>query len=395
MPRLPQARGSRGEERILHRLGGWGGELSRRAEFRLAAAVADVEDAVLHADIVPDYRWATDCLLLRSESLNSSAIEGVHSSLEGLVAPPDKQSVADRTALGNWDMLNAAVEKAQELQPFTVEDVKELHHTLMIRSDNSQVAGIFRRGSDCVDELMDDLEGIINNSDLPPIFKATLVHAQFETIHPFADGNGQVGRALILVVLGRSGLTSGAPMPFSHALLENGQAYCRVLARYQRFTGDRADPLRWRLLEEMALLMADCAHGAAQQTREASSAVRAVMGKWSSKLADAGENSALWTVAEELVRNPVFTVDVMEEQTGLAPQAVHGCVGELKTRGILTTSGGRKNTVYTADDILEIADNVLGMRSRSASPKTANKATKSTEQSPNNGEASDDVAVHV
>ena len=397
-PGTTAADGDRYEAYVPHPIGGWTPELSRRAEYRLGAAENDIQDAVLHADLVPGYRWATDCLLLQGESLSSSAIEGVYSSLEGLVAPPDEQGVADRTALGNWEMLDAAVEMSQEYQPFTVEDVKELHYALMIRSDNPQIAGRFRHGPGwvgqeqhralgplrahyvpppayMVDKLMEDLIDTINHSDLPPVLKATLVHTQFETIHPFPDGNGRVGRALILVSLGRSGLTSGAPMPISHTLLENRQDYYKALLRYQRFTGESEDPQRSLDLEDIAFLMADSLHKAAEQTRQAATEVTLTMEEWNTRLAGSHQQSAVWRVAEELVRIPVFTVEVMQEQTDLPFPTLYRCVSELKSRGILTTNGKRRNTVYTADDILRIADDVLKIRSRSATSKTSKKKT--------------------
>jgi len=386
-PGTTAADGDGYEAYVPHPLGDWTPDLSRRARYRLEAAERDIQDACQQADLVPGYRWATDSLMLQSESLSSSAIEGVYSSLEGLVAPPHGQDTADRTALGNWEMLDAASGMAEEYRPFAVEDVKELHHTLMIRSDNPQIAGRFRQGpgwvgerqhqalgpvgaryipppAHMVDDLMDDLIETINYSGLPPLLKATLVHTQFETIHPFADGNGRVGRALILVSLGRGDLTSGVPMPISHALLENRQQYYRALLRYQRFAGDEDDPRRSHDIEDMALLMADCGHRAAEQTREAASAIELVMGEWNKKLAGARHKSAVWHVAEELIRTPVFTVEVMQEQTGLPLQTVYRCVRELTARGILTTNGSRRNTIYTAEDVLRIADNVLRIRAR-------------------------------
>lgn len=406
-PGATAADGDSYEAYIPHLLEDWNPELSLRAQYRLEAAEKDIANAVLQAELVPGYRWATDCLMLQSESLSSSAIEGVYSSLEGLVAPPDEQEVADRTALGNWEMLDAAVEMAQEYQPFTVDDVKELHHTLMIRSDNPQIAGRFRLGpgwvgeekhralgplrahyvpppAHMVDELMDDLVEAINYSDLPPVLKATLVHTQFETIHPFPDGNGRVGRALILVSLGRSGLTTGAPMPISHALLENRQHYYKALLRYQRYTGESDDPRRSHELEDMALLMADCGHKAAEQSRNAASSIESTMGEWARKLASARRDSAVWSVAEELVRTPVFTVEVMQEQTNLPLKTVYRCVAELKSHGILTTNGSRRNTVYTAEDILHIADNLLKIRSRNPGSPTSKKKKRSSQEPDSN-----------
>ena len=406
-PGTTTADGDSYEAYIPHPLEDWNPELSRSAYYRLEAAEQDIENAVLQADLVPGYRWATDCLMLQSESLSSSAIEGVHSSLEGLIAPHDEQDIADRTALGNWEMLDAAVEMAHEYQPFTVEDIKELHFALMTRSDTPQMAGTFRHGPGwigkkqhyalgpvsaqyvpppayMVNELMNDLVETINYSDLSPILKATLVHTQFETIHPFPDGNGRVGRALVLVSLGKSGLTSGAPMPISHALLENRQQYYKALLRYQRFTGDEDDPQRSRDLEAIALLMADCGHETAKQTRDAVAAIKVTMEQWNRKLASSRQKSAVWSVAEELVRTPVFTVEVMQEQTDLPLQTVYRCVRELKSRGVLTTNGSRRNTIYTADDILQIADTVLKIRSRHTRSSTSNKKGHSGQESSSN-----------
>ncbi len=393
--------GERYEAFVPHPIEGWRPELSRHAEYRLEAAEKDIADAVQRAERVPGYRWAIECLMLHSESLSSSAIEGVYSSLEGLVAHIDEQSTADRTALGNWEMLDAAVDIAHDYQPFTVDDVKELHHTLMSMSDNPQIAGRFRQGPGWVgqgqhrslgplaaryvpppayliDSLMDDLVDAINYSDLPPVLKASLVHAQFETIHPFPDGNGRVGRALILISLGRSGATNGMPLPISHALLDNRQSYYNALLRYQRFTGDEDDPERSRDLEGVALLMADSAHLAAEQTRKVSAAIETTMGSWAGKLTASSNQSARWQVLEELVRTPVFTVEVMQEQTGIPAQTVYRCVKELKTCGIVSINGKLRNTVYTADDILLIADDILRVRSRSTDSKTSKKKRDQT-----------------
>jgi len=362
-PGATDADGETYEAYVPHPIEEWQPELSRRAKYRLDDAEHDIADAVQTAERVADYRWATDCLMLQSESLSSSAIEGVYSSLEGLVAHPDEQDVSDRTALGNWEMLDAAMGMAEDYQPIRVDDIKELHHILMSMSDTPQIAGRFRQGPGWVgqgqhrsrgplaaryvpppayliDPLMDDLAAAINYSDLSPILKAALVHTQFETIHPFPDGNGRVGRALILISLGRSGVTKGVPLPISHALLANHQDYYNSLLSYQRFTGDEDDPDQSHDLEGIALLMADSAHLAAEQTREATVAVGSTMNDWDRKLADSRNQTARWQVLEELVRTPVFTVDSMQKQTGLPAQTVYRCVKELKSCGIISTNGG-------------------------------------------------------
>ncbi len=375
---------------VPHLIEGWQPELSHRAQYRLEAAEKDLVDAVENAASVSSCRWATDCLMLQSESLSSSAIEGVYSSLEGLVARPEKQDMFDRTALGNWEMLDAAADMAHDYQPFRVADIKELHEILMIKSDNPQIAGQLRQGPGWVgqqqhhsqgplraryvpppayliDDLLDDLVAMINYSGLQPLCKASLVHTQFETIHPFSDGNGRVGRALILVSLGRSGVTKGATLPISHALLQNRQGYYNSLLRYQRFTGAEDALERSYALEGIVLLMADSVHLAAAQMREAASAIEATMRDWQNKLADSHQQPASRQVLEELLRIPVFTIDVLQDQTGLPKQTVDCCVAELQECGIVTTNEQSPNTIYTADDILQIVDNILQVRSRSSS----------------------------
>jgi Fic family protein len=88
-----------------------------------------------------------------------------------------------------------------------------------------------------VPSLMDDLASYINSADHAPLIQAALVHAQFETIHPFTDGNGRVGRALIHTVLTRRGLTPNAILPISLVLLTHSNGYVRGLTEY-RYAGE-------------------------------------------------------------------------------------------------------------------------------------------------------------
>ena len=90
-----------------------------------------------------------------------------------------------------------------------------------------------------MEPLLDDLCAFINRDDLPAVVQAGLVHAQFETVHPFADGNGRTGRALIHVVLSRRSAVTQYVPPVSLALATDSRAYIAGLNafRYDRQGG--------------------------------------------------------------------------------------------------------------------------------------------------------------
>jgi Fic family protein len=98
---------------------------------------------------------------------------------------------------------------------------------------------------------MDDLVAFMNRTDLPPVVQAAIAHAQFETIHPFADGNGRVGRALIHVVLRRRGLAPRYVPPVSLVLAADAKAY---VAGLTAFRADRAAD--WVLIASSELELA-------------------------------------------------------------------------------------------------------------------------------------------
>lgn len=86
---------------------------------------------------------------------------------------------------------------------------------------------------------MEDLCNFIDGDDLPAVVQAALVHAQFETIHPFADGNGRTGRALIHVVLRRRGLVERAAPPISLVLATESDQYVAGLTAYRYIGRER------------------------------------------------------------------------------------------------------------------------------------------------------------
>ena len=189
-------------------------------------------------------------LLLRSESAASSRIEQLTSSarkvLEAEVTGRGRGNAALIAA--NTRQMEAAVERARA----SVDGIVEMHRILLTDSA-PEIAGVLRSaqvwigGSDYspagamfvpphqrhLGELMADLGEFMARDDLPALAQAAVAHAQFETIHPFADGNGRTGRALVHVVLRERSLTTSSALPLSAVLLTDTAGYFATLDAYR------------------------------------------------------------------------------------------------------------------------------------------------------------------
>ena len=199
--------------------------------------------------------------LLRSEAIASSRIEGVAPSahrvaLAELAQQEEVRGLSEqaRAVARNVTLVRAAVEELSGAQPVTADRLLALHRSLLpdspehhgIRSTQNWVGGSSYHPLDAdfvppppelVPDLVADLLTYLNGATHAPLIQAALVHAQFETIHPFADGNGRVGRALIHTVLTRRGLLAGMILPTSLALSTLSDEYVEALSRF-REAGD-------------------------------------------------------------------------------------------------------------------------------------------------------------
>ena len=239
-------------------------EISER-DFALSgaavASVAEASRALQHLEASPPRVATLGALaqnLLRSESVASSRIEGVHLSHKRLAraAYQAERGQQDRRAaevLGNVEAMKRAIELGRTGVPLTPADIEDIHRTLLRFTDDADIAGLVREaqnwigGNDYnpigatyvpppdarVRPLLEDLCGFVNRTDVAAIVQAAIAHAQFETIHPFADGNGRVGRALIYTILRRRGETANYIPPISLILAAEPKAYVAGLAAYR------------------------------------------------------------------------------------------------------------------------------------------------------------------
>ena len=199
--------------------------------------------------------------LLRSEAIASSRIEGVAPSahrvaLAELAQQEEVRGLSEqaRAVARNVTLVRAAVEELSGARPVTADRLLALHRSLLpdspehhgTRSTQNWVGGSSYHPLDAdfvppppelVPDLVADLLTYLNGATHAPLIQAALVHAQFETIHPFADGNGRVGRELIHTVLTRRGLLAGMILPTSPVLSTLSDEYIEALSRF-REAGD-------------------------------------------------------------------------------------------------------------------------------------------------------------
>ena len=234
-------------------------ELEPAITFETAGAIEAAEAAIaaLNGSVNIIGLEAIGPLLLRSEAIASSKIEGYELSQRNLArALIDSRAAKGtaRTVAANVVAMEQAIALGERAGPLTVDDLCQIHATLManepartkpgqLRDEQNWIGGRLNSPLDTryvpppesdVPRLVDDLMRFVNErDDLPGAAQAAIAHAQFETIHPFVDGNGRVGRCLIHVVLRRSGVAPRFVPPVSIVLGARPEQYVDGLEAYR------------------------------------------------------------------------------------------------------------------------------------------------------------------
>jgi Fic family protein len=198
-----------------------------------------------------------------------------------------------------------------------------------------------------VARLLDDLCDLCNGEHLPPLVQAAIAHAQFETIHPFEDGNGRTGRALIHVLLRRRQLAPSYVPPISVVLGSDKDRYIDGLTRFRE-----GDVGGW--LERFAVAAARSARLAERYLGE----VELLQERWRERLragASVRSDAAAWAVIDELPGYPVITVPVATAATGRSKSSTSVAVDQLVDAGVLVPlSASRRNRAWEADGLLDL-----------------------------------------
>lgn len=198
-----------------------------------------------------------------------------------------------------------------------------------------------------VADLLADLCAFANAEDVPPLLQAAVAHAQFETIHPFADGNGRTGRALVHLLLRRRGLARAYVPPISVVFARDRDRYVAGLAAFRQ--GDLAG---W--VENFAAAAAE----AALLARTYLDAVDLLREDWSTRVAARGaprSHSAVWAIIQALPGLPVVTVPAATAATGRSKPSVNQAVGILAEAGVLIPlTESRRNRAWEARGLLDL-----------------------------------------
>lgn len=340
----------------------------------LAGIVADAEAAtrLLNDRARPALRPLAR-LLLRTESIASSKVEGLQADARSLARAEAQADVGNNVGsdvaevLANIDAMELAVDETAVQPRVTVRSLVRIHEALMRSARNPSIAGRVRDvqnwiggndynpcGADFVPpppehvaRLLADLCEFCNRDHLPPLIQAAVAHAQFETIHPFADGNGRTGRALVHVLLRRRGLAPSYVPPISVVLATNRARYIDGLTQFRQ--GDLDE---W--IERFAVAAAQAANLAQRHLDR----VRELQDEWRSRLREHGDlraDAAAWAVIDELPGHPVITVPVATAVTGRSKSSTAVAVDQLAAAGILLPlSESKRNRAWEASGLLDL-----------------------------------------
>lgn len=352
---------------VPHAIADWDGPLSGAT----AAVIADADREISQLNRELPALGGLEALsrqLLRQESVGSSRIEGLAMGQRRLARAADEQG-GDEVAsqiVGNIRAMERAIALGAGEGAFTYDDLIEIHETLLGATRDRHIAGVVRteqnwiggRGLSPVDaefvppppeyveDLLQDLVAFVNRDDLPATLQAAAAHAQFETIHPFADGNGRVGRCLIHVILRRAGIVPAVVPPISLVLATHADDYIRGLGAW------RADaPTDW------CIQFASVCVIAVREARRLADMVRALRADWRGRAGNPREDSSARALIDRLPGEPILSVARAVELTGRSRPATTGAIESLEAAGILRPLGSRRrNRRWEAPDVFAVLD---------------------------------------
>jgi Fic family protein len=337
----------------------------------IVALAVEAEHAVRELNLAPPQLGSLEVLarrLLRAESVASSWIEGLRISQRRLARAElalEEPDVTARSVLGNVVAMEKAVALASTGRAMTLRDLLGIHRLLMQSTSRPSGAGELRTAQnwiggtpynplnavfvppppEYVRQLVDDLLRFMSRDDLPGVVQAAIAHAQFETIHPFHDGNGRVGRALIHVVLRRRETAPRFVPPVSLVLATNAVQYVAGLTAY-----------RASRLADWIEVFARAVGSAARRSMVLAQALQKLQAAWLTR-AGTRQGSSAALLCDALVAHPVVTVESAAQILGRSKQAVNEALATLEEAGIVKqVTLGRRNRAFEAVELVKLID---------------------------------------
>lgn len=311
---------------------------------------------------------------IRREAVSSSRIEGTVTTLQQLllfeVNPSPQTPTPDaQEVIGYVHALEYGLQRLAEGAPVNLRLIQELHECLM-RDGRGQVSqpGAFREvpnrigrpGQSFADSpyvpppvvgmrwALSHFEAFLSHPNaLPFLVQLALIHYQFEAIHPFEDGNGRVGRLLIVLLLCARGYLTHPLLYLSAYLEKNRREYMDCLLRVSQ-TGAWSDWIGFFI------------EGVAEQSRDASRRARQLLALWQDyrdRMQTARASALTLQLIDLLFAAPAVAAPYVQRQLGISQAGARSAIDRLQQAGILyETTGQRRNRVYMAGEIFALLD---------------------------------------
>lgn len=315
-------------------------------------------DAEMGADIAP-----FGAILLRSESAASSRIENLTASAKS-VALAELGDISRRNAseiVANTTAMQAAIALADRLDAPAILAM----HAALLELHDPKIAGTWRDrqvwiGTSSygphtasfvpphhaqIPAAIDDLVNFMQRDDLAVLPQAAIAHAQFETIHPFPDGNGRTGRAIVHCLLRGKRLTRQVTVPVSAGLLTDTGRYFDALTAYR--TGD---------IQPIVERFAEASFDSVVDGRQLVSDLRAIREAWSDAITSRRQ-ATVWWVIDVVLQHPVLDNALVQRELGVSVMGADAALTALVDIGALVEiTGGRRNRRYAAMEVLAALD---------------------------------------
>ena len=357
-------------------------ELTFTPDESTAVALADATEVVSRVDEYIKANRTTGVLsiLSKSESIASSLMEDIGSSTHNIIFALDVDDIRNdtiRSIIKNINLTDETIGRfGDTAQPITVSDIIELQAGLVQYTSQGTIRGTEFAGiktaqnriggnnlfdatfiptpPQYMDEYLNDLVTYINHhGHTNPIVAAAFVHAQFETLHPFPDGNGRTGRAIIQGMLRRDGVVRYSVFPISTVLKERADDYIGGLNSF-RYDGLPQPNLINNWIKTFSYALAD----AAELAKVATDQIIELRADWRTRLSDVRSDAVDHQVVDYVLENLSAHSGSLAKRFGVSQETARNSLKRLEELGILESRNRERRRVFYAPAAIDIIDSV-------------------------------------
>ncbi|MFJ3384719.1 MULTISPECIES: Fic family protein [unclassified Curtobacterium] len=344
---------------------------------RSLAEATDASGAITRFDAAYAHFPAPfSAVLLRSESASSSEIEHLTAGARAISEAEIDERVQGNAPqiVRNVRAMEAAIALSDDISNDTV---IAMHHELLsdtapsmvgrYRDEQVWIGGRLPHAAEFVPphharvpDAMDDLVAFIRRADVPVLVQAAIAHAQFETIHPFPDGNGRTGRALLQAILRRGRVLQHLTVPVSSGLLTDLDAYFGALDAYRR---GNASPI--------VDVVADASLAGLRNASVLADDLRQLESRWYFAMRELRADATARRIARLSIEHPVLNSRLAVQRTGATRPAVLNGLAQLVDLGVLRLGNSKqRNRIWINDAVIDALDAFADRSGRRQLPRS-------------------------